>query len=93
MAADKGFDITTAEIPLLRRDGRAHFAEPDLDMLVVSAVESGRLTACAEPQPADAFVITVPTPILKDKRPDMRFVEAAARGIAPALVISKTVTR
>ena len=26
MAADKGFDITTAEIPLLRRDGRAHFA-------------------------------------------------------------------
>jgi hypothetical protein len=28
MAEDKGFDITTAEFPLLRRDGRAHFARP-----------------------------------------------------------------
>lgn len=28
MAEDKGFDITTAEFPLIRRDGRAHFARP-----------------------------------------------------------------
>jgi hypothetical protein len=28
MAEDKGFDITTAEFPLMRRDGRAHFARP-----------------------------------------------------------------
>lgn len=26
MSENKGFDITTAEIPLMRRDGRAHFA-------------------------------------------------------------------
>lgn len=28
MAEDKGFDITTTEIPLIRRDGRLHFARP-----------------------------------------------------------------
>lgn len=77
----KGVDIREDVVDALN-DGRAHFAEPDLDMLVVSAVESGRLTAFAEPQPADAFVITVPTPIREDKSPDMRFVEEAARNVA-----------
>jgi len=28
MDADKGFEITTSVIPLLRKDGRRHFAYP-----------------------------------------------------------------
>lgn len=66
-------------------EGRAHFAEPDLDMLVKAAVTSGRLTAHREPQTADAFLITVPTPIRDDKSPDMSFVDAAARSVARVL--------
>ncbi|MCA1748223.1 MAG: nucleotide sugar dehydrogenase, partial [Sphingomonadales bacterium] len=77
----KGVDIR-AEVVDTLNDGRAHFAEPDLDMLVQSAVESGRLIAFTQAQPADAFVITVPTPIREDKSPDMRFVEEAAKSVA-----------
>ena len=77
----KGADIAAHIVDELN-EGRAHFAEPDLDMLVRGAVSSGRLTAHLEPQPADAFLITVPTPFRDDKSPDMRFVEQAARGVA-----------
>lgn len=82
--AVKGVDIRPEVVDKLN-DGRAHFAEPDLDMLVQSAVETGRLTAYTKAQPADAFLITVPTPIRDDKSPDMRFVEQAARSIAGVL--------
>ncbi len=80
----KGFDVNAGIVEKLNA-GQAHFAEPDLDMLVQGAVQSGRLEAFNEPQPADAFIITVPTPIQDDKSPDMSYVEAATRAIAPVL--------
>ena len=42
--------------------------EPDLDEMVLKAVESGKLKASLKPEPADAFIIAVPTPITKDKK-------------------------
>lgn len=80
----KGVDVRQHIVDELN-EGRAHFSEPDLDMLVQSAVGSGRLQAFAEPQPADAFIITVPTPVQDDKSPDMSFVERASRAMAPVL--------
>lgn len=80
----KGTDVADHIVEELN-EGRAHFSEPDLDMLVRGAVSSGRLKAYTEPQPADAFVITVPTPIREDKSPDMSYVETAARSVAPVL--------
>ncbi|NNC72251.1 MAG: UDP-N-acetyl-D-mannosamine dehydrogenase [Sphingomonadaceae bacterium] len=80
----KGYDVSRDIVEELNA-GRAHFAEPDLDMLVRGAVDSGRLEAFHEPHPADAFIITVPTPIQDDKSPDMSYVEAATRAIAPVL--------
>lgn len=50
-----------------------------------SAVRNGRLVAYATPQPADVFVIAVPTPIRADRRPDLSMVEAATRAIAPVV--------
>lgn len=82
--AVKGTDVADHIVEELN-EGRAHFSEPDLDMLVRGAVSSGRLKAYTEPQPADAFVITVPTPIREDKSPDMSYVETAARSVAPVL--------
>jgi UDP-N-acetyl-D-mannosaminuronic acid dehydrogenase len=43
--------------------GRCYFAEPDLDMLLRAATTLGKLRAISHPEPADAFVIAVPTPM------------------------------
>jgi UDP-N-acetyl-D-mannosaminuronic acid dehydrogenase len=55
----KGVDIREDVVDTLNA-GKAHFSEPDLELLVRGAVESGKLKAYTEPQPADAFIITVP---------------------------------
>lgn len=69
-------------------EGRPHFGEPNLDALVRRVVESGKLRASMELQPADAFIIAVPTPLEgqgQTPAPDLSYVEAAARSIAPVL--------
>jgi UDP-N-acetyl-D-mannosaminuronic acid dehydrogenase len=65
--------------------GRVHITEADLDGLVQKVVNSGLLTAHSEPCPADAFIITAPTPLTKDRRPQLDCVFAAASSIAPLL--------
>ena len=64
-------------------EGRIHIVEPDLDILVKSAVQSGNLTASEEPRKADVFILAVPTPFKNDHQPDLSYVEAATRTIAP----------
>ena len=85
--ATKGYDVLGVDIApeVVATIGRAeiHIQEPDLDILVKSAVQSGRLKTALEPAPADIFVIAVPTPMLADKRADLRAVEAAVAAIAP----------
>jgi len=63
--------------------GRAHFPEPDLDMLVQAGVQTGRLQAHSEPRQAGVFVICVPTPLTPSAEPDMSYVEAATESICP----------
>ncbi len=46
---------------------------------------SGKLRATDRPEPADAFIIAVPTPFNNDRSPNLSFIEAAADAIAPAL--------
>ncbi|MBX9930353.1 MAG: UDP-N-acetyl-D-mannosamine dehydrogenase [Methylobacterium sp.] len=65
--------------------GRAHFIEPDLDIVLRAVVTGGTLRAVATPEPAEAFLIAVPTPIRDDHSPDLSFVEAALTSIAPVL--------
>ena len=65
--------------------GRAPVVEPDLEILVNGSVAVGKLRAKATPEPADAFIIAVPTPLTDAKRPDLTFVEAASEAIAPVL--------
>ena len=59
--------------------GKVHFSEPDLDMLVRAAVMTGKLRAVVTPEPAEAFIIAVPTPLTEDKRPDLSFIDARRR--------------
>src|ERR1043166_9560484 len=79
-----GVDINPATVATIN-EGRIHIVEPDLDIIVHAAVTEGYLRAVTAPEPADAFLIAVPTPLDAAKRPDVRYVEAAAQAIAPVL--------
>ncbi len=62
-----------------------HIIEPDLDGIVHRAVTEGYLKATTEAQPADAFLIAVPTPFTDDRQPDLSYIKAASKSIAPVL--------
>lgn len=79
-----GVDINQHAVDTINR-GAIHIVEPDLDLLVKQAVDDGFLRAVTQPEPADAFLIAVPTPFKGDHQPDMKFVESAARSLAPVL--------
>src|SRR5215210_5196975 len=66
------------------RAGKASIDEPELQTLVTAAINSGRLRVQTTPEPADAFIIAVPTPLdVSTNRADLRYVEQAAREIVP----------
>lgn len=80
-----GVDAEPRVVDTINR-GEIHIVEPDLDILVKSAVQSGNLRATGEPQEADVFIIAVPTPLRQPgNKPDLSYVEAATRSIAPCL--------
>lgn len=79
-----GVDVNQHAVDTINR-GAIHIVEPDLDKVVKEAVEGGFLRAVTKPQPADAFLIAVPTPFKGDHEPDMVYVESAARSIASVL--------
>lgn len=79
-----GVDINERVLRALR-DGEVHIQEPGLRTLVQAALGSGNLAIAEAPEPADAFVIAVPTPVTEDKLADLTFVEGAARSIVPHL--------
>ncbi|MEZ9856803.1 UDP-N-acetyl-D-mannosamine dehydrogenase, partial [Vibrio breoganii] len=56
-----GVDVNQHAVDTINR-GEIHIVEPDLDMLVSAAVQQGYLKAVTQPEPADAFLIAVPTP-------------------------------
>lgn len=79
-----GVDVNPEVVETINR-GQIHIVEPDLDIAVHSAVTTGRLRAFSEPQPADAFLIAVPTPFTADRQPDLGHIEAASRAVAKVL--------
>lgn len=79
-----GVDVNESVVEKVNR-GEIHIVEPDLDGLVQKMVANGRLKAFSTPQPADAYVIAVPTPITPDRKPDISYVLSAARTLAPIL--------
>lgn len=79
-----GVDVNSRVVHTLRNGG-LHIHEPGLRTLVQAALGSGNLVISEQAQPADAFVIAVPTPFYGDKQADMRAVIAAAEAIVPHL--------
>ena len=76
-----GVDVAP-EVVATINGGGIHIVEPDLDLLVKSAVHAGRLSAASLPCEADVFVLAVPTPLV-GREPDLSMVEAAVVSIAP----------
>jgi len=79
-----GVDVSQHAVDTINQ-GKIHIIEPELDILVHAAVHEGYLRATTRPEPADAFLIAVPTPFQDGHQPDLSYVEAAARSIAPVL--------
>jgi UDP-N-acetyl-D-mannosaminuronic acid dehydrogenase len=79
-----GIDVSAHVVETIN-SGRIHIEEVDLDGLVQGVVARGTLRASLEIEPADIFVIAVPTPFKDDHAPDISYVLAAARTIAPVL--------
>ena len=79
-----GVDVNQQVVDVLR-NGEIHIHEPGLRTLVQAAFHSENLRVTDQPEPADAFIIAVPTPITPEKHADMRYVVAAAESIVPHL--------
>ena len=79
-----GVDVSQHVVDTVN-SGRVHIEEVDLDGLVQGVVSRGALVASTEVAVADTFVIAVPTPHDDEYRPDIGYVLAAARSIAPTL--------
>jgi UDP-N-acetyl-D-mannosaminuronic acid dehydrogenase len=79
-----GVDVNPRTVEAVNR-GDVPFVEPDLATYVAGAVTKGTLRAAAAPEPADAFIIAVPTPFTGDHEPDLSYIKAAAQAVAPQL--------
>lgn len=80
-----GIDVNPQTVKTINR-GEAHIVEPDLDIVVQSTVKEGYLRASLVPEAAQAFLVAVPTPFTGEKNePDLSYVKAASRAIAPVL--------
>jgi UDP-N-acetyl-D-mannosaminuronic acid dehydrogenase len=83
-----GVDINQHAVETINR-GMIHIVEPGLGPVVLSAVSDGYLRASGRPEAADAFIIAVPTPFMHGPtgahHPDISYIEAAARAVAPVL--------
>ncbi len=79
-----GVDVNERTVSAISA-GRCPIEEPGLPEAIAEFVAGGRIVAQAQPRPADVFMIAVPTPFTGGYKPDLSYVEAATRAIAPAL--------
>lgn len=86
LLANRGYQVhgvdISAEVVETINKGDIHIVEPDLDSFVHSAVFSGHLKASLRPEPADVFILAVPTPFHEGFVPNVDYVLDATRAIA-----------
>jgi len=85
-----GIDVHQSVVDTIN-SGRVHIEEVDLDGLVQGVVARGDLRASLQIEPADVFVIAVPTPFADDHAPNIGYVLKAATNIADVLKPGDTV--
>ncbi len=85
-----GIDVSETVVDTVN-SGRVHIEEVDLDGLVSGVVARGTLRAATTIEPADVFVIAVPTPFGEDHAPNIGYVLQAATTIAAVLKSGDTI--
>jgi UDP-N-acetyl-D-mannosaminuronic acid dehydrogenase len=79
-----GIDVNQHVVEIINQ-GKIHFVEPELEIMVSSAIKSGCLRASLTHEKADVFIVAVPTPLIGDHKPDLLYIESAVKAIAPFL--------
>ncbi len=85
-----GYDVNKEVVSSINK-GKAHIREKNLDLLLKKVVTKGYLKADTILHESDIFLIAVPTPIKKNKEPDISFVKSAAKDICKVLKKNNTV--
>ena len=85
-----GIDVHQSVVDTVN-SGKVHIEEVDLDGLVSGVVARGSLRASTLVEPADVFVIAVPTPFTEDRQPNIGYVLKAATSVAAVLKAGDTV--
>ena len=85
-----GVDVTPSVVETVN-SGKVHIEEVDLDGLVSGVVARGDLRASLQVEPADVFVIAVPTPFGENHAPNIGYVLKAATTIATVLKAGDTI--
>ena len=80
-----GVDVNPHAVDMINQ-GKVHIVEPDLDALVRDVVAQKKLSAQPQPCKADAYIVAVPTPFKENYEPDLKYIESAAKALAPYLV-------
>lgn len=79
-----GVDVNPKVVEMTNR-GIIHIVEPGLQELCSKVMEFGKLKASDVPEESDVYLIVVPTPFKGNHEPDISYVEAATRMVAPFL--------
>lgn len=84
-----GLDVNKKTVETINQ-GKIHIIEPELESLVSKAVSDGYLKATLVAEPADVFLIAVPTPFLPSTEndipePDVSYIKSACEKIAKVL--------
>ena len=83
-----GIDIEKNVVDTINK-GLIHIVEPKLDKIVEKVISNKKLKAFLEPQPADVFIIAVPTPFHKNNskipQPNINYVLDVARSIGTVI--------
>lgn len=77
-----GVDINPSVVRNVN-EKKLHIEEQGLQELLDRALEEGTFTASTTPQEADAFIISVPTPINPNKTANLDYVKEATKSIVP----------
>lgn len=80
----QGIDIHQEIVDTVNQ-GEIHIVEPDLLGLVKYNTERGYLKASTQANPADVFLIAVPTPLNADNEPDTSYIQSAVSNIIDVL--------
>src|SRR3546814_12997787 len=83
-----GVDIDAKTVATINR-GEIHIVEPFLDALVSRVVADGFLKATSTPEPADAFLIAVPTPVKEAPDTEPPLIDSPSPSISPGLNTGK----